>query len=394
MKISLTCPASLPASQFGGIMFLCVHIAKNLSEQGHDVTIHTTDLDFANNAKTFNSKLPRAEFINKFKIQRSHVWFSVYLFFVNPGMYRQMLKYEHDVIHAVGVRSFQALIAALVSKRKKIPLIISDQGGLTTHPDLSEGGFVKKILFRLQNMMIRFVINQSTKVIVANEYEKRIFSDFCNESKIAIVRNGIDLDDLQTNSGDFKTKYGLKTDFILFVGRFSKVKGVDVLLEAINSIKHAPQISNIRVVIMGVDFGFESEMFQMISDMGLDDVVMVIKNPPRDDVISAYRECRFLVLPSRWELSPLTPLEGFAFKKTVISTNAHGIPFTISDNENCVLVEPESPHSLASAILDLLDNDGKCSEYGLAGYKLVQQVCNAKTMAENTLNIYKQVTNR
>ena len=31
MKIALTCPASLPATQFGGIMFLCVHIAKKLS---------------------------------------------------------------------------------------------------------------------------------------------------------------------------------------------------------------------------------------------------------------------------------------------------------------------------------------------------------------------------
>mgnify|MGYP003352587862 FL=1 len=65
MKISLTCPASLPASQFGGIMFLCVHIAKNLSEQGHDVTIYTTDLDFANNAKTFNQHLPRTETVDK-----------------------------------------------------------------------------------------------------------------------------------------------------------------------------------------------------------------------------------------------------------------------------------------------------------------------------------------
>ena len=28
MKIALSCPASLPATQFGGIMFLCLDIAK------------------------------------------------------------------------------------------------------------------------------------------------------------------------------------------------------------------------------------------------------------------------------------------------------------------------------------------------------------------------------
>jgi glycosyltransferase involved in cell wall biosynthesis len=145
---------------------------------------------------------------------------------------------------------------------------------------------------------------------------------------------------------------------------------------------------------MGVDFGFESEMYKMIQDLNLADVIKVIKNPPRTDVISAYAECEFLVLPSRWELSPLTPLEGFAFKKAVISTNTHGIPFTISNGENCILVESENPQSLASAIADLLSDKKKSTEYGLAGYRFVQQVCNAKTMAENTLDIYKQVINR
>ena len=135
MKIALTCPASIPATQFGGIMFLCLDIAKESSKMGHDVTIFTTDLDFANNPKTFNKNLPRKEKFQNFIINRSHVWFSIHLFFVNPGMYFQMNKEEFDVIHTIGIRSYQSFIAALIAKKKKIPLIISDQGGLTTHPD-------------------------------------------------------------------------------------------------------------------------------------------------------------------------------------------------------------------------------------------------------------------
>jgi len=395
MKISLTCPASLPATQFGGIMFLCVHIAKNLSEQGHDVTIYTTDLDFANNPKTFNRNLPRNQLVQKFKISRSHVWFSLYLFYVNPGMYFQMLKNPHDVIHAVGARSFQALVAALVSKRKHIPLIVSDQGGLTTHPDLEQSNFIKKILIKMQNRMVHFVVSQATKIIVANEYEKEIFSKFCEISKIEIVRNGIDLEDLSTlHLTNFKEKYQISNDFILFVGRFSKVKGVDTLLESINMIKDLPQMEKIQLVIMGVDFGFESEMFQMITDMKISNKVKVIKNPPRDDVVSAYNECKFLVLPSRWELSPLTPLEGFAFKKAVISTKSHGIPFTIQHKENSLLVEPENPQELASAIIELLDDEQKCLKYGLSGYKLINDLCNAKAMSKNTLKVYQDVIKR
>lgn len=393
MKISFTCPASLPATQFGGIMFLCVHIASRLANNGHKVTIYTTDLDFANNPKTFNKNLPREERVNEFLIKRTHVWLSLFLFYVNPGMYFQMLKDEHDIIHAIGARSFQSLIAAMISKKKNVPLVISDQGGLTTHPDLQKSSFIKRILIKIQTPMIKYIIKQSTKVIVANEYEKEIFLKFCDESKIEIVRNGIDLHELNSNLIDFKSKYNLG-EFILFVGRFSKVKGVDVLLRAIHKIKDLPIMSDVKTVIMGVDFGFEKEMFQTIKKLQLDNKILVIKNPSRTEVISAYAQTKFLVLPSRWELSPLTPLEGFAFKKPVISSKTHGIPFTIQQNENCILIEPEDYQELGNAIIELMNDEKKCYEYGMSGYKLVTEICNADTMADNTFKIYQKIINR
>ena len=103
---------------------------------------------------------------------------------------------------------------------------------------------------------------------------------------------------------------------------------------------------------MGVDFGFESKMYELIKKFIIYLIlVIVIKNPPRLDVLSAYSQSKFLVLPSKWELSPLTPLEGFAFKKAVISTTAHGIPFTLTNNENSILVNPDNSNELANAIL-------------------------------------------
>ena len=391
MRIALVCPASLPATQFGGILFLCVDIARELSDKNHDVTIYTTDLDFANNPKTFNKNLPRIEKIDKFTIKRTHVWFSVKLFFVNPNMYFQMLKDDIDIIHSVGVRSFQSYIAALISKKRNIPLVISDQGGLTTHPEIVNGGFLGRLLYRLQKPMIRFIINQATKISVANEYEEEIFSRFAPRSKIHIIRNGINLNDFGNDTIDFKAKYSISEHFILFVGRFHSVKGVDVLIQAFNLIKDKPQVKNIKLVIMGVDFGFQSKMLDMIEHFGLTDKILVIKKPPREDVISAYASCEFLVLPSRWELSPLTPLEGFAFKKPVISTRCHGIPFTVKDGENGILIELEDYQQLARAIIELLEDNIKKEKYGEAGFNLVKNRCNSKIMSENTLKMYEEI---
>jgi len=394
MKIALVSPASFPATQFGGIMFLVADIAKEAANLGNDVVIYTTDLDFANNANTFNKNLPRKETLDNFTIKRSHVWFRINLFFLNPGIYFQMMKDSPDIIHTIGIRSFQSFIATIVAKKKKIPLVISDQGGLTTHPDLKSGGIFKKILYKLQVPMINFIINNSTKISVANEYEKKIFEKFNQTSKIEIIRNGINLETMKTKTDDFKKKHGISFPFVLFIGRFSKVKGIDILLHAIKILKDRPELENIRFVIMGVDFGFQNKMIQMIDDFGIKEKIHLITNPSREDVIAAYSESEFLVLPSRWELSPLTPLEGFAFKKPVISTNVHGIPSTITDRKNGILVKNEDFHELAEAIMELINDKQKCLEYGLSGYNLVKTECNSKSMTEKTLRMYNQIINR
>jgi len=258
MKIALVSPASLPATQFGGIMFLALDIAKQLSKIGEYVTIYTTDLDFANNPSTFNKNLLREEEIDNFKIKRSHVWIRFALYFVNPGMKKQMMDDQLDIIHTFGIRSFQSYIAAIVSKKKKIPLIISDQSGLTTHPDLKQKGLLFGILYFLQKPFLNYIIKQSSKIIVANEYESEIFENFVSKTKITIVRNGIDLEELKSNI-DFKKKYNINEKFILFLGRFNKVKGVDVLINAIKILKEKNETKNLKFLILGVDFGFENE---------------------------------------------------------------------------------------------------------------------------------------
>ena len=391
MKIALVCPASLPATQFGGILFLAVDIAREATNLGNDAVIYTTDLDFANNANTFNKDLPKEETLENFTIKRSHVWFRINLFFVNPGIYFQMMKDSPDVIHTIGIRSFQSFIAAIIAKKKKIPLVISDQGGLTTHPDLNSGGVFKKILYKLQTPMIRFIINNSTKISVANEYEKEIFAKIQPTSKIEVVRNGINLAMMKTKTDNFKKKYGIPLPFVLFIGRFSKIKGIDILLHAIKILKDDPDLKNISFVIMGVDFGFQNQMIQMIDDFGIKEKIHVIINPSRDDVIAAYGESEFLVLPSRWELSPLTPLEGFAFKKTVISSDIHGIPYTLSKDKNCILVEVENYKELANSIIELIVNKEKRTRLGISGYNIVNSELNSRTMVKKTLKIYETI---
>ena len=389
MKVALICPASLPATQFGGIVFLAVDLAREISKIGHEVTIYTTDLDFSNGPNKFNKNLPRLEKFEKFRINRTHVWFSLKLFFINSSMLKEIEKDKPDIIHTIGLRSYQSIVAWRASKKLKIPLIVSDQGGLTTHPFLTQSSIVLQILYKIQNYFIKKIINDCTAISAANEYEKEIFLDINQKSKIEIIRNGVNLETLVSKQ-NFKGKYQISSKFVLFVGRFSKSKGIETLIHSFNKIKNEKKIDT-KLVIMGVDFGFEKEMERLIEKFNLSDEILVIKNPPREDVISAYGESEFLILPSQWELSPLVPLESFAFKKPVISTRSHGIPFTVKDGKTGILVEPENPDELSKAITKLLLDDKLREQLGISGYDFVHEECNCVSMAKNSLKLYKQV---
>ena len=390
MKIALVCPASLPATQFGGIVFLAVDIARELSKMGHDVTIYTTDLDFSNGPNKFNNKLPRIEKINGFTINRTHPWFVLKLFFINTSMSKQLENDRPDIIHTIGLRSFQSIIAWRIAKKLKIPLILSDQGGLTTHPFLSESGTILKLLYKIQNYFIKKIINDSTAISAANEYEKEIFLKINKKCNVRIIRNGVNLETLHSTQ-NFREKHQIDSRFILFVGRFSKSKGIETLIHAFNKIKNESEIVGVKLVIMGVDFGYEKEMELLIKQFNLSDTIIIIKNPPREDVISAYGESEFLILPSQWELSPLVPLESFAFKKPVISTNSHGIPYTVKDQKTGILVEPENPNQLADGIKKLLNDDDLRLKLGESGYDFVHEECNCVSMAEKSLKLYEMV---
>jgi len=389
MKVAIVCPASFPATQFGGIVFLAVDLAREISALGHDVTIYTTDLDFSNGPTKFNKELPRNEKLENFTINRTHSWLSVKLFFINPSIYKQILKDKPDVIHTIGLRSFQSIMAWLVSKKTNVPLISTDQGGLTTHPFLKQSSIIFKLIYKIQDYFIKNVLKHSSIVCAANEYEKEIFLELYEKSNVEIVRNGVNLESLVSKK-NFKKQYEIDSNFVLFVGRFSRSKGIDVLIDAIKIIKDDLTRLNTQLVIMGVDFGYEDEMMETIEKYDLLKFIKIIKNPPREDVISAYGESEFLVLPSVWELSPLVPLESFAFKKPVISTNSHGIPYTVQNNKNGILVEPDNPTELANAIKNLLQNPDLIQKLGEEGYNFVKSECNCVSMASNVLNLYEK----
>ena len=52
---------------------------------------------------------------------------------------------------------------------------------------------------------------------------------------------------------------------------------------------------------------------------------------------------------------------------------------------------PDDSNELANAIIDLLENPKKCDDLGLAGFKLIHEICNSDVMSLNYLKIYQKI---
>jgi glycosyltransferase involved in cell wall biosynthesis len=75
----------------------------------------------------------------------------------------------------------------------------------------------------------------------------------------------------------------------------------------------------------------------------------------------------------------------------VISTNTYGIPYTVQNDKNGILVEPDNPNDLSNAIIKLLDNSELRDRLGSEGYNFVHSECNCITMAKKTLHFFEKI---
>ena len=168
---------------------------------------------------------------------------------------------------------------------------------------------------------------------------------------VAVVPNGVGEDWTRTTEGAHRPA-GDPT--ILCVGRLEPAKGWDVLLAAM-ALPEASRSARIAFVGTGPD---EHALTEGLFEQGLADRVELLGwlDPPalRDRLTRAIA----LVLPSRRENYPLVLLEAMAAGVPVVTTRVGGIPEMIDDGRSGLLVPPDDPDALATALARVSTDEG------------------------------------
>jgi len=174
------------------------------------------------------------------------------------------------------------------------------------------------------------------------------------KSKVSVIPLGINPNSYPDVDIAVSDKWSalLGRGFFLFVGVLRYYKGLDVLLEA------AAQVRHVKVVIVGA--GPEGERLRKkAKQLRLDNVVFTGRIDDQDK-ICLLQLCGACVLPShqRSEAFGVSLLEGAMYAKALISAEiGTGTTFVNKHEETGLVVEPDSPESMALALERLSDSD-------------------------------------
>jgi glycosyltransferase involved in cell wall biosynthesis len=174
---------------------------------------------------------------------------------------------------------------------------------------------------------------------------------------------------------------------LLFIGRFDRIKGGDVLLDAFARIAAAHPRA--RLTFVGPDAGVvqpDGTLLHLAAALdrlppATRDRIRVLGPRSRDEIIALRRDYPITLIASRYETFGVALIEAMAAGSAVVSTRTGGLAEVLRDGETGLLVPPEDPAAMAAAALRLIAEPGLALRLGQAARADVEARFAPKTIA-------------
>lgn len=173
---------------------------------------------------------------------------------------------------------------------------------------------------------------------------------------------------------------------VLFVGRLTPEKGLDLLLDAMSRVA-----GDWHLHIVGDGISMAKERAR-VAAMQLSARV-TFHGWLRDEALaSAYRDAAVVVVPSRWpEPFGIVGIEAMAAARPVVAFDVGGIPEWLNDGEGGFLVAPQAVDVLAARIAQVLDDPAEATRMAERGRARVQREFSEAHHLSQLVPLYERV---
>ncbi|WP_322802310.1 glycosyltransferase [Thermoflexus sp.] len=138
---------------------------------------------------------------------------------------------------------------------------------------------------------------------------------------------------------------------LLYVGRFEKQKGIDLLIEALRSLR--PELEGVRVHLLG-DGTLRPWVEEHLRLYALKDHVSLYGYASPQQVVAMMKAVHYLVIPSRIESIPLVFGDAMQVGLPVIATDVGDLGMLVRRGQVGWVVEEASAEALATGLREVL----------------------------------------
>jgi poly(glycerol-phosphate) alpha-glucosyltransferase len=298
-----------------------------------------------------------------------------------------ILQSKADILHVHGLWRYPHAFINTWKKHTGLPAVATIHGMLS-HYTIEQQGKIKHNLGKL--LFADRGLNAVTCFHALSIKELEEIRAYGLKQPIAVIPNCINL----PNESIVYTKQD-KKKHLLYLGRLHHKKGVDLLLEAIASIKSEyPELVKEWIIdIVGWDHkGFLKTAQSIVSKCKLEQLVIFHGGLFGNDKQRMYANANAYILPSHSEGMPMTVLEAWSYRLPVVMTPYCNLPEGFKYHA-AIQIDNTIP-SVKKGLLKLFNMTNKeCIQMGLNGRQLVEKQFIWDVSAAKMVSLYEWILN-
>jgi glycosyltransferase involved in cell wall biosynthesis len=384
LRILHVTPSFHPAWAYGGIPRCAYELCRELVRLGEEVTVWTTDACDATHRLHEPEALVDGIFVRRFRNLHNGLAYHRQLYLplgILKAPWHDLA--EFDVVH---IHSHRHLLEALVGAaalRRRIPYVFTGNG---TVPPIERYVLIKRALDLLGADAI---LEHAAACVAVSEAEIPHYTAVgVDPRRVRVIPNGIRLSEFASlpPRGSFRSAFGLGGGpLVVFVGKITPRKGVDVLLRA---MAHLP---GVQLVVTGNFMMPEAPLRAIVEELHLHDRVRFPGLLVGDDRNAAYVDADVVAYPSTDEIFGLVAAEALMCRAPVVVCDDSGCGEVVRAAAGGRLVPYGDAAALAAALRALLDDAAERARCAENGRRYVEEHLSWERIAEETRALYREV---
>jgi glycosyltransferase involved in cell wall biosynthesis len=207
----------------------------------------------------------------------------------------------------------------------------------------------KYIALFVEGFSYKFIYGRTNIITISESTKKELMNIGFSAEKVNIVEPGIDLE-------YFTAGEKSEDPVILYVGRISKVKSIELLIKSFKEIKE--KIKNAKLIIGGKGEELEN-LFKLTVDLKISEHVTFLGWISEERKKELLQQAWVFVNPSYLEGWGITTIEANACGTPVVASNVSGLRDSVYNPHSGFLVEYGNVEKMTEKISEIISNKEK-----------------------------------